>query len=91
MAELVDARPGTRDAIRACGSLLRLSVAIGLDAGEGVVIQEVACALRDGCSADEVVAVLPVIAPLVGSLRLMAAAPAIAVALGYDLETALFG
>lgn len=91
MAELVEDRAGLSEPTRACGSLLRLSVAIGVDAGDGAVVQEVAAALRDGCSADEIVEVLPVIAPLVGSMRLMAAAPAIAVALGYDLDAALYG
>lgn len=71
-------------------SLVRLSVVIGAQAGESAVVREVAAALRDGCTADEIVAVLPVIAPLVGSVPLMAAAPAIAAGLGYDLDAALF-
>lgn len=71
-------------------SLVRLSVVIGTNAGDAAVVREVTAALRDGCTADEIVAVLPVIAPLVGSVPLMVAAPAIAAGLGYDLDAALF-
>jgi hypothetical protein len=78
-------RPGV-----AWPSLVRLSVVIGAHAGDAAVVREVTAALRDGCTADEIVAVLPVIAPLVGSVPLMAAAPAIAAGLGYDLDAALF-
>lgn len=90
IGELVEDRAGLPAPSRGCVSLLRLSVAIGVDAGDGALVQEVAAALREGCTADDIVEVLPVIAPLVGSMRLMAAAPAIAVALGYDLDAALF-
>jgi hypothetical protein len=81
----VGALPGV-----AWSSLVRLSVVIGGHAGDAAVVREVTAALRDGCTADEIVAVLPVIAPLVGSVPLMAAAPAIAAGLGYDLDAALF-
>jgi len=46
-------------------------------------------ALEAGADEDEVVAVLLVIAPLVGVARIAAVAPTVALALDYDLDAAL--
>lgn len=46
-------------------------------------------ALGQGLSRDEIVGVLAGIAPIIGSAALAAAAPALALALGYDTELAL--
>jgi alkylhydroperoxidase/carboxymuconolactone decarboxylase family protein YurZ len=44
--------------------------------------------LAAGVTADEIVGALIVVAPLVGLARVTSAAPAIAAALGYDLDEA---
>ncbi|MFV0315832.1 MAG: hypothetical protein ACK5O2_02580 [Microthrixaceae bacterium] len=51
-----------------------------------VVVDE---ALTAGASPDEIVGVLTGVAPIIGSAALAAAAPALALALGYDTELAL--
>ena len=45
-------------------------------------------AQRAGASQDEIVGVLWAIAPVVGFARVVAAAPALALAIGYDVEAA---
>jgi len=51
-----------------------------------VVVDE---ALAAGASPDEIVGILTGVAPIIGSAALAAAAPALALALGYDTELAL--
>ncbi len=46
-------------------------------------------ALGAGASPDEIVGILTGVAPIIGSAALAAAAPALALALGYDTELAL--
>ena len=46
-------------------------------------------ALAAGASEDEIAEVLLVIAPVAGLSRVVSAAPDVAIALGYDVETAL--
>jgi hypothetical protein len=46
-------------------------------------------ALAAGASVDDVIAMLKVVAPSVGLARVVAAAPALALALGYDIDSAL--
>ena len=69
-------------------AIARLSALIALDASvvsyQAVVID----ALAAGVTADEMVASLVAVAPLVGLARVASAAPAIAIAMGYDLDEA---
>ena len=49
----------------------------------------VALALAAGATRDEIVATLEAVTPVTGTSRVVAAAPKIALALGYDVEEAL--
>jgi alkylhydroperoxidase/carboxymuconolactone decarboxylase family protein YurZ len=68
-----------------------LRVAVSVAAGSpGVCLEwSVGRALAAGASADEIADVLLVIVPVAGLGRVVCAAPDIAAALGYDVETAL--
>jgi 4-carboxymuconolactone decarboxylase len=46
-------------------------------------------ALAAGASVDDVIAMLKVVAPSIGLARVVAAAPGLALALGYDIDSAL--
>jgi hypothetical protein len=70
-------------------ALLRLAalVAVGAhDSSYRCVVQD---ALRSGARLDDLVGVLVAVADTVGTARVVAAAPAIALAAGYDVEAAL--
>jgi|tagenome__1003787_1003787.scaffolds.fasta_scaffold20625621_2 4-carboxymuconolactone decarboxylase len=70
-------------------AMLRLAalVAVGAPASSyRSVVQE---ALRDGARLDDLLGVLMAVADTVGTARVVAAAPAIALAAGYDVEAAL--
>jgi len=77
--------PSTRRA----ASLLRIAVLVGLDAGTPVYQREVNEALAAGATPEEIYDLLPTIASLVGTALVMAAAPRIALALGYDVDAAM--
>jgi 4-carboxymuconolactone decarboxylase len=66
----------------------RLSALIAMTAPVVSYQAAVVDALAAGATADEIVGTLVAIAPLVGAARVTAAAPAIAAALGYDLDEA---
>ena len=53
--------------------------------------QAVGCALDAGLTADQVVDALVVLAPVIGRTRVMAAAPKIALATGFDVQRAIEG
>jgi len=79
----------------ACGldphaaGLVRLGILIALD-GPGPAFDWVtATALADGATAEELVGVLETAGPLVGSAHVVASAPRLARALGYDIDAAL--
>ena len=55
----------------------------------GIGIRGTGRALAAGASEDEIAEVLLVIAPVAGLSRVVSAAPDVAIALGYDVETAL--
>jgi len=69
-------------------AIARVSALIALDAAvvsyQSVVIE----ALAAGVTSDEIVGVLLAVAPLVGRTRVTSAAPAIALAMGYDVDAA---
>jgi alkylhydroperoxidase/carboxymuconolactone decarboxylase family protein YurZ len=69
-------------------ALIRIGTLVALGADPVTYQREVDGALRAGATPDEVVEVLHDIAPVVGSAAAIAAAPRIALALGYDLDRA---
>jgi alkylhydroperoxidase/carboxymuconolactone decarboxylase family protein YurZ len=69
--------------------LLRLAALILLDAPQSAYDTAVAEAVRAGADLDDLVGVLLALAGTAGSVRVMAAAPRIALAAGYDVEAAL--
>lgn len=69
-------------------AIARLSALIALDAAVVSYQSAVIDALAAGVTADEILGALIAVAPLVGLARVTSAAPAIAAALGYDLDEA---
>ena len=69
-------------------AIARVSALIALDAStvsyQAAVIDALAC----GVTTDEVVGTLIAVAPIVGLARVTSATPAIALAMGYDLDKA---
>ncbi len=70
-------------------ALVRIGVLIAVDAGAAAYQHATAAALAAGASPDEIVDLLPALATSIGFARVAAAAPKLALALGYDVEFAL--
>ena len=70
-------------------ALVRIAASIALDAATASFQHAVALALAAGATRDEIVATLEAVTPVTGTSRVVAAAPKIALALGYDVEEAL--
>lgn len=70
-------------------ALLRIGALIALDAPPSSYRAEVEAAQRTGARIDDLLAVLVGVAGVVGSARVISAAPRIALAAGYDIEAAL--
>lgn len=70
-------------------ALVKLGALAVTDGSDLAWQQTVATALDAGLTADEVVDALVVLAPIVGRTRIMAAAPKVALATGFDVATAL--
>src|SRR4249919_3472069 len=70
-------------------ALVQLGALVALDAPQAAYGRSVPAALHEGATADELVCVLITVAPSVGIARLVAAAPKIAAAVGYDIDAAL--
>jgi alkylhydroperoxidase/carboxymuconolactone decarboxylase family protein YurZ len=70
-------------------ALIRIGALVALDAPASSFRAEVDSALRAGARLTDLVAVLIGVAALVGSARVVSAAPRIALAAGYDVEAAL--
>ena len=70
-------------------SLLRIGALVALDAPPSSYRTAVDAAERAGASLEELLAALLAVAGLVGSARVVSAAPRIALAAGYDVEEAL--
>jgi len=69
--------------------LVRIATLVALGADTPAYQREVNAAFGAGASADEVIGVLSCVASIVGSTHVMSAAARLALALGYDVETAL--
>ena len=70
-------------------SLVRLGALVGLHGPETAFDAEVASALANGVTPDEIVDVLGATGTLVGSAHVASAAPRMARALGYDVDADL--
>ena len=81
--------PGFRQLDARTESLLRIAVLVALDAPQSSYGTAIDAAIRAGVELEDVVAVLVAIAGPVGSVRIISAAPRIALAAGYDVDAAL--
>lgn len=79
----------SRAAGMAAPHLERIAALVALDGTMPAFQREVNGALAAGASVDDVIGVLRCVTSVVGSARAMAAAPRIALALGYDVEAEL--
>jgi alkylhydroperoxidase/carboxymuconolactone decarboxylase family protein YurZ len=70
-------------------ALLQIGALVALDAPQSSYQEAVGAAQRAGADLDDILAVLIAVAASVGSARVVAAAPKIALAAGYDIEAAL--
>lgn len=70
-------------------ALLRLGAALAVDAAPSSYQSIVGMALAAGASFDEIVGCLIAVAPTIGLVRVVSAAPDLALALGYDVDAAL--
>jgi 4-carboxymuconolactone decarboxylase len=70
-------------------ALVRVAATVAIDAAPSSFQHTVEHALAAGAGCDEIVAVLEAITPVTGAVRVVSAAPKLALALGYDVEEAL--
>jgi alkylhydroperoxidase/carboxymuconolactone decarboxylase family protein YurZ len=70
-------------------ALVRVAATVAVDAAPSSFQHAVAHALAAGARCDEIVAILEAVVPVTGATRVVAAAPKLALALGYDVEDAL--
>jgi alkylhydroperoxidase/carboxymuconolactone decarboxylase family protein YurZ len=70
-------------------ALLRLAATVAVDAAPYSFQHAVALALAAGATNDEVVASLEAVTPVTGTARVVQCAPKVALALGYDIDSAL--
>ena len=72
-------------------ALVRLGALIVLDAAPQSYARSVEAALLAGATREEIVGTLIAAMPVVGSARVVSAAPKLGLALGYDVDAALQG
>jgi 4-carboxymuconolactone decarboxylase len=84
-----DAEPGVPRLDERTESLIRVAVLIPIDAPQSSYQAAVERAMRAGSTFDDLLAVLMAVAGSVGAPRVVAAAPRIALAAGYDVDAAL--
>src|SRR3954451_7676933 len=70
-------------------ALVRLGALLAIQAAPSSYQACVEVALAAGASVDEIVGILVAVAPAIGLVRVVSAAPELALALGYDVEAAL--
>ena len=70
-------------------ALVRISALVALGAPEALCRTAIARAIEAGANDEDVVATLAVVATIIGHARLTAAAPVIALGLGYEVDSAL--
>lgn len=86
-ARKASSRVGQLDAAQA--ALVRLGALAATGGPDQSFGRVVAAALDAGVSVDQIVDTLVCVAPVIGSTRVTAAAPKVAAAIGYDVETGL--
>jgi hypothetical protein len=92
VASIADVDSGTMGVCRLDAlteALLQLGALVAVDAPASSYRTVVSAAQRAGARLDDLFAVLVAVANEVGSARVVSAAPRIALAAGYDVETAL--
>jgi 4-carboxymuconolactone decarboxylase len=70
-------------------ALVRLGALLGAGAAPVSQHHGVAMALATGASAEEIVGTLVAVASIIGTARVVSAAPELAVPIGYDIDAAL--
>ncbi len=78
--------PSNRTLPRATATLVHLAALLAVGASTTSLRWAVELALRAGVQDEEIVEVLATVAATVGSARVVAAAPRLALAIGYDIE-----
>ncbi len=77
---------GTRALPPATAGLVHLAALLAVGASTTTLRWAVELASRAGADDEEIVEVLAIVAPTVGSARVVAAAPRLALAIGYDVD-----
>lgn len=85
------ARPNTGGLNDRTRALVCLGAALAIGSAPAVVRSLVTQALAVGATADDVVAALLTLAPVIGSARVVATASDVALAIGYDVDFGLRG
>jgi alkylhydroperoxidase/carboxymuconolactone decarboxylase family protein YurZ len=67
-------------------ALTRIASLIAMDGAPASFVWQVGAALEAGATSEEILGVLVAVGPIVGTARVVACAPEIAVALGMDME-----
>ena len=70
-------------------ALMRVAATVAVDAAPSSFLHAVALALAAGATRDEIVDSLEAVTPVTGAARVVQCAPKVALALGYDVESAL--
>jgi 4-carboxymuconolactone decarboxylase len=70
-------------------ALVRVAATIAVDAAPCSFQHAVALALAAGATSDQIVASLEAVTPVTGAARVVQCAPKVALALGYDVDSAL--
>jgi alkylhydroperoxidase/carboxymuconolactone decarboxylase family protein YurZ len=70
-------------------ALVRLGALLAIDAAPSSYQECAEAALAAGATLEDVVATLLAVAPIIGTARMVSAAPELALALGYDVDAAL--
>ena len=74
---------------RRTAALVRVAATIAIDAAPSSFQHAVSLALADGVTREEIGASLEAVTPVTGAARVVQCAPKVALALGYDVESAL--
>jgi hypothetical protein len=91
IADLDDGDPAVTRLDERTEALIRVGALVALDAPQSSYHAAVEAAQLAGASLDDLLAALFAVAGSVGSARVVSAAPRIALAAGYDIDSALEG
>jgi 4-carboxymuconolactone decarboxylase len=86
---VVERRSGASVIDERTEALMRVAATVAVDASPSSFQHAVALALAAGATRDEIVASLEAVTPVTGAARVVQCAPKVALALGYDVESAL--